>query len=165
MLALSLDAASMLFFALASGMVMVLHVLEKHAYDVLRSRRAKRLDSEEKRAIILGTKELLGRFHEAGIPQLKAGLLAAGTVCSAGMLLVGGRFTSARGLLVLYGAVFIPIMAMTALPAARGLALVPSSASTDELGESLFRLLKANRIGTLATLSFLVFSVLISPNF
>jgi len=60
------------------------------------------------------------------------------------------------------GMVFVPIMAKKALPAAQRVAALSPSATTTELSAALRPLLNANRIGTLATVSFFLFSMLVS---
>jgi len=158
----NLDVASMVCFAFASGMVFVLHVVEQPAYALLTGLRESIPESTETKLLLTHTKNVLGQFLAVRVPQIKAGLLVAGTACSAVLVYTSGDFNSLRGLLVLCGIFFIPIMAKKALPAAQRVAAVSPSATTTELGAALRPLLKTNRIGSLATVSFFLFSMLVS---
>ena len=159
---LFLNVASLICFALASGMVLVLHVLEHPAFIILKDSRGNISESTETLLLLKETKNMLGTLLAARVQQIKAGLLVAGTIFSAILLFQSKEFVSLRGLLVLCGILFIPIMAKSALPAARRLAEVPPSAETTELATTLGELLRANCIGTLATVFFLLFSILVS---
>ena len=159
---LFLDVATMVCFAFASGMVFVLHFVEQPAYALLTGLRENIPESTETKLLLTHTKNVLGQFLAVRVPQIKAGLLMAGTAYSAVLVYTSGNFISRRGLLVLCGIFFVPIMAKQALPAAQRVAAVSPSATTAELGAALRPLLKTNRIGTLATLSFFLFSMLVS---
>ncbi len=159
---LFLDVATMICFAFASGMVFVLHVVEQPAYALATGLRENTPESTEAKLVLTNTKNVLGQFLAIRVPQFKAGLLVAGTACSAVLVYTNGDFISLRGLLVLCGIFFVPIMAKKALPAAQRVAALSPSATTTELSVALRPLLNANRIGTLATVSFFLFSMLVS---
>ena len=111
---LFLDVATMVCFAFASGMVFVLHVVEKPAYVLLTGPPRDMPESPETQLQLMHTKNVLGQLLAARVPQIKAGLLVAGTACSAVLVFRSGDIVSLRGLLVLCGIVFVPIMAKTA---------------------------------------------------
>lgn len=118
MLSLSLDVASVGCFAFASGMVFVLHFLEQPAYSFLSKFNSNTSVTTDVEFQLKLTKKVLGQFLAAGVPQIKAGLLVAGTICSVILVYKSGNIISLRSLLVLCGVIIIPIMAKSALPAA-----------------------------------------------
>ena len=80
---LFLDVASIVCFAFASGMVFVLHFVERPANGLLRSHPESIPESPETNFQLVSTKIILGQFLDAGVPQVKAGLLVAGTAAYA----------------------------------------------------------------------------------
>lgn len=161
-MSLSLDVISVACFAFAGGMVFVLHFVEKPANDLFKSNPENLPETPETNFLLVSTKTMLGQFLAAGVVQIKAGLLAAGTAVSAILVYLSGDYVSLRALLVLCGIVFIPIMAGTTLPAAKKSNAVATTTSNKEMGAALRPLLNRNRIGSIATLLFFLFALLVS---
>lgn len=145
-------------------MVLGLNVLERPARAVLRGVPKQYSPSARAVSQMRQTQSVLGTLLAARIPQIKARLLVAGIVASGFAVVQSRNVVSLQGLLVLCGIIFIPVIAGTAVPAARRLAAVSPTADAAELSRALRSLLNVNLVGSGLTVLLLLLSLLVWLN-